>query len=128
MKIFEVYNIEPRFAWLEPAEGPGGVMGVRLAFIEPVEPKFDSQIEDSRKTRNSKKEEMFRMRKKNYLAHGHKFFTPDLGWWMSEEDFNGGGNSFGGFTKGNVLQKYPDLQIFPSQDEAVVAAKKAKVI
>lgn len=128
MKIFEMYNIEPKFAWFEPSSGPENVQGVRLAFIEPIEPKFDAQIQDAVNSGDEKKEEMFRMRKQNYIKQGQKYFTPDLGWWMSEKDFHDGGNSFGGFTKGNVFQKYPDLEIFPSRDAAVIAAKKAKII
>jgi hypothetical protein len=128
MKLFEVYNVEPQFAWLEPALGPEDIKGVRLAFVEPVIPRLNSQIEQAENAGDSKKAEMFRLRKENYIKQGQKFFTPDLGWWMSEEDFHRGGNSFGGFTKGNVLKKYPDLQIFPSKEAAVVAAKKAKVI
>lgn len=123
-----MYNIEPQFAWLEPASGPEDLKGVRLAFIEPIEPKFTAQIEDAANTKNAKREEMFRLRMQNYLKQGQTFFTPDLGWWMSEEDFHNGGTSFGGSTKGNIFQKYPDLEIFPSRDAAVVAAKKAKVI
>jgi len=128
MKLFEMYNIEPRFAWFEPSAGPENVSGVRLAFIEPIEPKFDAQIKDAHDKKDFKREEMFRLRKKNYIDNGQKFFTPDLGWWMSEKDFHDGGNSFSGFTKGNIFQKYPDLEIFPSRDAAVVAAKKAKII
>lgn len=128
MKLFEVYNVEPQFAWLEPALGPEDIRGVRLAFIEPMLPRLDAQVKQAASVDDKKKEEMFRLRKENYLKQGQKFFTPDLGWWMSEKDFHDGGNSFGGFTKGNVLKKYPDLQIFPSKEAAIIAAKKAKII
>jgi hypothetical protein len=128
MKLFEVYNIEPQFAWLEPAQGPGNVMGVRLAFIEPIEPKLNAQIDDAHKKQDEKREEMMRLRKDNYKKQDEKFLTPDLGWWMSDEEFHNGSNNFKGFTKGNIFQKYPDLQVYPSKDAAVVAAKKAKII
>jgi hypothetical protein len=125
LKLLEIYNTEPRFAWLEPSSGPEDIMGVRLAFLEPVVPRLDSQIEDARTKKDHKREEMFRLRKDNYVKQGQKFFTPDLGWWMSEIDFHGGKPGFNGKTKGNIFQKYPDLKIFPSREAAIKAAEKA---
>lgn len=128
MKLFEIYNIDPRFAWFEPEVGPNSINGVRLAFIEPVGNRLDAQIQGARERQNPRQEEMFRLRKQNYTDSGQKFFTPDLGWWMSEEDFHAGKDSASGITKGNVFQKYPNLEIFSSRKEAITAAKKAKII
>lgn len=128
MKLFEVYHIEPKYAWFEPAPGPMNTIGVRLAFIEPIEPKFNSQIEDAKNTGNKKREEMIALKKQNYLKQGANMITPDLGWWASKEDFDQGEPSFRGFTKGNVFQKHPDLEIFGSKEEAVKAAKAAGIL
>lgn len=128
MKLHEMYNIEPIFAWFEPSKGPEDLRGVRLAFIEPIAPKFDSRIEDATQKKDTKRAEETKLMKDNYLRQGQKFFTPDLGWWMSEEDFHNGSGSFKGHTKGNVFQKYPDLQIFSSREEATKAAEKAGII
>lgn len=128
MKLFEVYNIEPKFAWFEPAEGPMGTRGVRLAFIEPVEPKFNSQIEDAKKAGDKKRTDMIALKKQNYLKQGANMLTPDLGWWPTREEFENGQPSYRGYTKGNVYAKHPDLEIFNSKEEAVKAAKSAGIL
>lgn len=128
MKLFEMYSIEPKYAWFEPAPGPKGTGGVRLAFVEPIDPKFKSQIKDAHDAGDKKREEMISLKRHNYLKQGENMLTPDLGWWMSKEDFDQGNPNISGWTKGNVFAKYPDLEIFPSKEAAVKAAKQAGIL
>lgn len=128
MRLNEVHQKNPQFAWLERASGPEDIVGVRLAYIEPVEASIKSHIEDARSKKDDKRAERLELRLQNYLNQGQKYFTPDVGWWMSEESFHAGEGGFGGVTKGNIYQRYPNLQVFPTRKEAITAAEKAGII
>ena len=128
MKLFEVYAIEPRYAWFEPAQGPHNVMGVRLAFVEPIKSRLDYQIQDATQKKDIRRKETIQFKKHNYLKQGEEIFTPDLGWWPSSTDFENGNPNVSGWTKGNVFAKYPNLEIFPSKEAAIAAAKKNGVL
>jgi len=127
MKLTELYKVIPKFAWFEPAKNGSGIEGVRLAFIEPTMPRFDSQIEDAISKKDKNRKERVMLKKQNYEKQGLKSFpkAPDLGWWLSKKEFDDGKNNEKGFTKGNVYQKHPDLEIFNSRKEAEKAAAKA---
>jgi len=128
--ILEVYNIEPRYAWFEPAANAAGMKGVRLAFVEPTMPRFDSQIADAEEKHDNSRADRVKVKRDNYRKQGQTTFpnAPDLGWWLNTEDFYSGENNQRGLTKGNIFQRYPELEIFKSRKEAEAAARKADLI
>lgn len=129
MKLFELYNKNPRFAWFEPTKNKAGMSGVRLAYVEATMPRFDSQIKDAVDKDDKGRLDRIRLKKHNYEVQGQKTFpkAPDLGWWLSKEEFDRGDRSQQGMTKGNIYDKYPELEIFNSRKEAEKAAKEAGV-
>ena len=130
MKLFEIYNVIPQYAWFEPAQNAAGMKGVRLAFVEPTMPRFDSQIADADQKGDVSRKERVMLKKDNYEKQGLKAFpnAPDLGWWLTSEDFERGENNERGLTKGNIYQRYPNLEIFKTREEAEEAAHKAGLI
>lgn len=130
MKLVEIYNVTPKFAWFEPATNEAGMKGVRLAFIEPTMPRFDSQIADATAKKDISRLEKVKLKRDNYKQQGQTSFpkAPHLGWWLTTQDFYDGKNNQKGLTKGNIFQKYPDLEIFKTRKEAETAAKNAKII
>lgn len=130
MKLTEIYNPKPKYAWFEPSTNRLGMQGVRLAFVEPSIPRFDAQIADAREKQDLAREERVKTKRDNYRKQGQLTFAqaPDLGWWLTQEDFERGENNEAGLTKGNIYQRYPDLEIFPSRKEAEKAARKAGLI
>ena len=130
MKLLELYKVEPQFAWFEPSRNSKGMNGVRLAFVEPTMPRFDAQIADASQKNDQSRAERVKIKRDNYKQQGQLTFprAPDLGWWLNTEDFEAGANNERGLTKGNIYQKYPNLQIFSSRKEAESAAKKAGLI
>jgi len=130
MKLFEIYNVKPQYAWFEPATNAAGMKGVRLAFLEPTMPRFNSQISDASQKNDHPRKERVQQKRQNYKNQGQTTFpnAPDLGWWLNTEDFEAGKNNQRGLTKGNIYQRYPDLEIFASRKEAEAAAKKSGLI
>ncbi len=130
MRLFELYKVTPKYAWFEPSTNAAGMRGVRLAFVEPTMPRFDAQISDARQKHDKSREERVKIKRDNYKIQGQRTFqkAPDLGWWLNTEDFYAGENNQRGLTKGNIYQKYPDLEIFKSRQEAEAAAKKDGLI
>jgi hypothetical protein len=52
MKLSDLFeNLQPEphpiFAWLEPSRGPEDILGVRLAYIEPSEWRYNKNIADA---------------------------------------------------------------------------------
>ena len=130
MKLLEIYNVKPHYAWFEPAVNSRGMKGVRLAFVEPTMPRFNAQIADATNKDDKSRTERVKIKRDNYAKQGQRTYpnAPDLGWWLNTEDFHAGENNQRGLTKGNVYQKYPDLEIFTSRKEAETAAEKDGVI
>jgi len=130
MKLNEIFKNEPKYAWFEPAKNNAGMNGVRLAFVEPTMPRFNAQIEDAARKKDKNRRERVELKKQNYLDKGETSFAraPDLGWWLSKEEFDQGKNNEKGFTKGNIYKNHPDLVIYGSRKEAESAAKKAGTI
>lgn len=128
MKLNEVKNVEPIFAWLEPSQGPENINGVRLAFVDPLAPKMDKMIEFAREDHKHDRVKRLEDMKKKYLKSGQKFFTPDIDWWMNEKAFEGDKPGFKGKTRGQLLNLHPNLYILSSKKEAVEKAKEAGII
>jgi hypothetical protein len=130
MKLTEIYNVKPKYAWFEPATNSAGMKGVRLAFLEPTMPRFDAQIADATIKHDNARLDRVKTKRQNYKDQNQTTFprSPDLGWWLNTEDFHSGENNQRGLTKGNIYQRYPDLEIFKSRKEAEAAAKKAGII
>lgn len=130
MRLTEIYNPKPQFAWFEPSVNKSGMNGVKLAFVEPSIPRFDAQIADATDREDVARQERVKTKRDNYRKQGQLTFphAPNLGWWLNQEDFENGENNEAGLSKGNIYQRYPKLEIFPSRKEAEVAAQKAGVI
>lgn len=128
MKLNEVKNLEPIFAWLEPSKGPEDIQGVRLAFVEPLVPQMDKMIQFAKEEHKPDRAERLERMKKQYLEKGHKFFTPDIDWWMNEEHFNTDKPGVRGKTRGQLLNLHPNLYILPSREQAIKKAKEAGII
>ena len=128
MRLNEIQNPNPVFAWLEPAKGPEGIQGVRLAYIEPLDPKHEEMIANAEEKGEMKRAETLRANLKNYQKKGQTFFTPDFGWWANEDDFHNSREGFGGITKGRVLSTNPNIVINSSKEQAVKSAKEAGII
>lgn len=119
---------EPIFAWLEPSRGPEDLMGVRLAYIQPLIPHFDKIIKFAQEEGKEDRVQRLTRDKEAYLKRGQKFFTPDFGWWMNERDFHEGREGFLGVHKGAILHKHPNLHVLSSREEAISSAKQAGLI
>ncbi len=130
MKLFELYYPTPRYAWFEPSTNRLGMSGVRLAFVDPTIPRFDSQIADADEKGDKARKDRISIKKDNYKRQGHLTAAkaPDLGWWLTTQSYEAGEENEEGLTKGNIYKKYPELEIFSDRKSAEKAAKKAGVI
>lgn len=130
MRLTELYNPTPRYAWFEPSTNQLGMQGVRLAFVDPTIPRFDAQIADADDKGDVSRGERIRIKKDNYQRQGHLTAAkaPDLGWWLTTQSFEAGEENEEGLTKGNIYKKYSDLEIFKDRKEAEKAARRAGVI
>lgn len=128
MKLFEINQPQPVFAWLEPAKGPENIQGIRLAFLEPLVPKHEEMIANAKEQKNEKRAQRLKDNLEQYKAKGQMFFTPDFGWWMTEDDFHTSKEGFGGITKGRVMAQTPNLVIVSSREQAIKSAKEAGII
>lgn len=132
MKLFEVAPYDraragedPIFAWLEPARGPEDISGVRLAFVQPIKRYYDRLKAEAQESGDDRWLARLEQISKRYEDTGQQAFTPDLGWWMSKEDFYNDDTGFGGVQKSKIAAQYPRLHVMKSRDEAFAAAKKA---
>jgi len=118
------------FAWLESSRGPEDIMGVRLAFISPIEDEINHYLQQAIDDRDDRRIKTLQQRleaQRKYYPK-QKYYTPDIGWWSSKEGFyNGEPGAFGG-TREEIMNVYPHIQIFPSRQEAEKAAEKAGLI
>lgn len=121
-------NSAPVFAWLEPSRGPEDLMGVRLAYIQPLVAHFDKVIKFAQEEGKEDRAARLMRDKEAYVKRGQSFFTPDFGWWMDEDDFHNGREGFMGVHKGAILHKFPNLRVLSSKQEAIDAAKQAGLI
>jgi len=129
-RILELYNPTPKYAWFEPSTNGLGMSGVRLAFIDPTMPRFNAQIDDADNKGDLARKERITIKRDNYKRQGQLSFpnSPDLGWWLTSNAFEAGEENEEGLTKGNIYQRHPDLEIFPSREEAEKAAKKTGAV
>lgn len=130
MKLVEIYNPTPQYAWFEPSTNRKGMKGVRLAFVDPTIPRFNSQIADADEKGDESRKERIMRKSDNYKRQGQLTAAtpPDLGWWLTSQAYEAGEGNEDGLTKGNIYKKYPDLQLFPNRKDAEKAAKKAGAI
>ena len=129
MKLHQLHESQQTiYAFLQPAPGPEGMPGYELTYIQPVEQLYGNLIKNAidqqRPARKRKLEsDLNKMRKR-----GQTFTLATLDWWMKPEDFHDGEEGAGGKHKGEILAKYPGIQVFDSQKEAIAAAKKAGIL
>ena len=116
------------FAWFEPSKGPCDLMGVRLAYIDPFDKHFERLLEAANKDKDTPRALNLLHSKAYYEKQGQKYFTPDLGWWMSKKHYIEGDKSFGGVTREQIEDKYYSITIFETRDEAIAAAEKAGLV
>ena len=128
MKLVEVYNRIPTYAWLEPAQGPENLRGVRLAVIDPVAPRVKEYTKNAIDSNDQDRVKQLERIGAQYKKQEQSYTTPDLGWWMSSEDFHDGKDGFDGLSKQQVLAKYPNLIIVNTKKEAISAAEEAGII
>lgn len=132
MKIFEVlentYPNFPIFAWLEPSRGPENISGVRLAYIEPTKARQEYNLSQATAANDERWIGNVKRMGDSISKSGQKFYTPDLGWWDSEEAFYAGQSGFGGETFEKIQSKYPNIQVLKSHEEAAAAAQQAGIV
>ncbi len=98
------------YAWFEPANGPNGNPGVRLAYLQDIEETLSGHLheafESAERARKrgdnqfAQQEEARRQRieaeKLHYASSGQRYFTPDLGWWeIDQACYDGEGGAYG---------------------------------
>ena len=119
MRLLEIIQSDEEIvAWFEPASGPEDIQGVRLVYFQPIGPYYAELIQNAQDDDKPQRVERLQQMKTDYEKSGQKYFTPGLGWWMSEESFRKGEQVWMGATKGKILAKYPNLQIVSSRQEA----------
>lgn len=137
MKLAELHEAEqaqPVLAWLDSQRGPNDIMGVTLRYVQPLVAQMDDVIAKAQEQadrgdgRAAERAKRLLQRKEEYVKAGQRYFTPDLGWWMDEDDFQAGREGFGGVTKGLLQKKYPNLRIVSSEKEAAERAEEAGLI
>ena len=119
---------ESLLAWFEPSKGPEDIIGVRLVFIDPIDKFYERALEEANKDKDTSRALSLLHSKQYYEGKGQKFFTPDVGWWMSKEDYTEGKEGFGGVTREQMELKYRNITIFETCEEAIAAAKSAGLI
>jgi hypothetical protein len=141
MKLFEIAGPEypnfPIFAWLEPSNGPEDIRGVRLAYIEPTKARHEHNLANATAANDERWINNVKRMGADLAKSGQSYYTPDLGWWQSEQDFYGSKEGVSGLAGMTAVRgpnvetlkaKYPDLHILKSREEAVAAAKQAGLI
>jgi len=131
MKLQELCETEETpniFAFFRPSKGPAGITGVELQYIRPVEMHYANKTKNAEdeqkpvKAHNCKKElEHYRNKKQSH-------FIQPVEWWQNKEDFESGKEGNGGRHKGEILNDFKNIKIFPDYKEALAAAKSAGVL
>ena len=120
MKLFEIAEkpaVEHGF--FQPMSGPNKTPGVSLHYVQNAEHHHDhlrgqaAEKGDERWTRNI--EQMAG-------RTTQKFYTPQLGWYMSKESFRNGESHGFGKAKDDLMKEHPNLIIHPSKEDAIEAA------
>lgn len=108
------------YAWFEPSRGPCDIKGVRLAYLQPVEDHYNECLRDAQS--KDENERVHRLMKawQSCMDRGQRFFTPDFGWWDSEEAYYEGKEGFGGVTKEYVEERNCSLVIVPNREIAEI--------
>jgi len=118
MKLFEIAESNPsvRIGYFTPFRGPNNTPGVQLHYVLPNEEALAMHMS------NAEGDE--RRQKRLQQMYGTPgYTTPSVGWWMSEDDYYAGKGGFGGETRQQIEQRYPNLEIM-SRNEAVRKAKE----
>ncbi len=111
------------YAWFEPSKGPEDIPGVRLAYLQHIEDHYNECIRDATSKKDTARVGRLIKSWQGYIDRGQKFFTPDFGWWDSEEAYHEGRSGFGGVTKESVEANNPSLVIVPSRNVAEALLK-----
>lgn len=129
MKLYEVVSDQTKtYAWLRPSRGPNDIMGVSLTYINPVKTHYEYVIDLAKKADDNNRVKRLEKEYQRTAQSGQTYFTPSLGWWMKEEDFDAGRAGFDGVTKGKIFNQYPNLRVTSSEEEAIRLAKRDGII
>ena len=134
MKLIELHERagtdDTIYAWFEPSRGPEDISGVRLAYVDPLVPHYEKLIAQAESRGDQRWLDRLQKDKKDYEGRGQKYFTPQLGWWMSVADYYNNKSGFGGpnATRENLERQYPNLHIEKDRKDAVQKAEAAGLI
>lgn len=108
--LFEFDAMHKVYGYFIPSQGPNRTPGVSLHYVEPHEESLAKFLPDARTPDQEKR--LHQM----YDKPG--FTTPQLGWWVSEEDYYEGKSDFHG-SREKIEHEMPNLVIVGSKEEAV---------
>jgi hypothetical protein len=100
--------------------------GVHLMYVEPR--KNRDQYNLSRAQAAGDQRWIDNIERSANRQHDQSYHFGIFDWWRSEKDFLNNAKGFSGVTFVDLEDKYPNLQIMHSKEEAIRAAEEAGII
>jgi hypothetical protein len=104
-----------KHAYWNAERGPNNTPGEALHIIQDKSEWRDNLLK-------SIKDDPARIARINQMYSKGGYFTPQIGWFMSRDEYEIGRSGFGGVAKDSILNRYPGLQIHESLKDAAKAA------
>lgn len=87
------------YAWFEPSKGPNDTPGVRLAYLQDIDQTLSGHLHEAFESmekardrgdhefasREGERRRRLEAEKLYYASVGQRYFTPDLGWWETDQ-------------------------------------------